>query len=151
MTTFTDSKGNVFSIKLTVGAVDRIVGAGLPDLLSGKPQILGQFFDSPLVAAKAVGVLIAEQAEKLGVKGDPLDLFDGQTLAAALEAFYQEITLFFRQAQRSDQATLCEEMLRLKQEQAAAQVDATKRLSEKILSGLRDSFGSIPEGSPSES
>ena len=149
MTTFTDSQGNVFSLKLTVGAVDRIVGAGLPDLLSGNPQLIGQFYDSPLVAAKAVAVLIKDQLETLGVKGNPLDRFDGQTLKAALDAFYQEVVLFFQAAQRNDLETLCVEMRRLKAGQAEAQTEAVKQLSEKILSELPASLPSILAASPS--
>lgn len=151
MTSFTDSQGNVFSLKLTVGAVDRIVGAGLPDLLCGDPVQIGRFYDSPLVAAKAVCVLIKDQLDALGVKGNPLDHFDGQTLAAALDAFYQEVVLFFQAAQRNDQATLCVEMKRLKAGQAEAQTQGVKQLSEKILSELPGNLESILAASPSVS
>lgn len=100
MTDFKDSKGRIWTLKLTLGSAKEIYDRLKFDVLNpaklaeGKESILSRLSYDTLLVGEIVAILIEKQAKERGVE-NILDAFDGETCAAMHDAFLDEYQCFF--------------------------------------------------------
>jgi len=114
MKTFTDSTGRTWTIRLTLGAAMAVKEKLDVDLLQpetprkddpdGQP-ILTLLGTDEMLLGEVLCALLENQFEANQVtEADIRDSFDGQTLLAAQQAFYEELVDFFHFRGRNDRA-----------------------------------------------
>ena len=108
MKTFNDAAGRTWTLSLTLGtamAVKAKLGIDLLQPESGDPPLLTRLGTDELLLGEVLCALLEGQFEAHKVTGDDVRAaFDGRTLLAAQEAFYQELEDFFRMRGRGDRA-----------------------------------------------
>ena len=108
MKTFNDAAGRTWTISLTLGTAARVKDALGLDLLqpeSGDPPLLTRLGTDELLLGEVICCLLAGQFEAHKVNEQEVrDAFDGTTLLAAQQAFYEELIDFFRGRGRTDRA-----------------------------------------------
>ncbi len=112
MKTFTDAAGRTWRIALTLGAAMRVKDALGIDLLQPEQAseddptpVLTRLGTDEILLGEVICCLLADQFEANRVtEQDVRDAFDGKTLLAAQQAFYEELIDFFQSRGRSDRA-----------------------------------------------
>ena len=108
MKTFNDAAGRTWTLSLTLGTAMAVKAKLDIDLLqpeAGDPPLLTRLGTDELLLGEVLCALLEGQFEAHKVTGDDVRAaFDGRTLLAAQEAFYQELEDFFRMRGRGDRA-----------------------------------------------
>jgi hypothetical protein len=108
MKTFTDAAGRTWTLALTLGTAMRVKSKLDIDLLqpeAGDPPLLTRLGTDEMLLGEVLCAMLEGQFEAHKVTGDDVRAaFDGRTLLAAQEAFYQELEDFFRMRGRGDRA-----------------------------------------------
>ena len=108
MKTFNDAAGRTWTLSLTLGTAMKVKAKLDIDLLqpeAGDPPLLTRLGTDELLLGEVLCALLEGQFEAHKVTGDDVRAaFDGRTLLAAQEAFYQELEDFFRMRGRGDRA-----------------------------------------------
>jgi len=108
MKTFTDNAGRTWTIAITLGSALAVKGKLGIDLLqpeAGDPPLLTRLGTDELLLGEVLCALLEQQFEAHKVdEADVRAAFDGRTLLAAQQAFYEELIDFFRQRGRTDRA-----------------------------------------------
>lgn len=125
MTDFKDSQGRIWTIKLTLGAAMRVRDRLGIDVLNpvklatdGDEPMLTRLAYDMLLVGQIVATLLEEQAKERGI--DPvvlMDDFDGETCAAAHNAFLEEYERFFM-GQKNERAISIVRLMRKVAEEA---------------------------------
>ncbi len=108
MKTFTDAAGRTWTLALNLGTalgVNDRLGIDLLQPEAGDPPLLTRLGTEELLLGEVLCALLEGQfeAHKVGPE-DVRAAFDGRTLLAAQQAFYEELIDFFRQRGRTDRA-----------------------------------------------
>ena len=144
MKTFTDKSGRIWEIAITLGAAKRLRDKLDIDLLQpeqGDPPLLTRLGTDEILLGEVLCELLSGQFDAHGVGADDImDAFDGATLLAAQDAFYEDLVDFFRGRGRTDRSRAVEtqaEIIRLaiaKAEMKIEQIDMTT-LTDGAMSG----------------
>ena len=117
MQSFIDTQGRTWSMTLNLGSAMKIRDRLGIDLLQpelGDPPLLTRLGTDEILLGEVVCILLESQFEVHKVTADDVyTAFDGKTLQAAQEAFYQEMIHFFRQSGRTDRANAIEKQRRM--------------------------------------
>ena len=112
MKTFNDTAGRTWSVALNLGtalAVKDALGVDLLQPEQGDPPLLTRLGTDEMLLGEVLCCMLAGQFEANHVTDDELRRsFDGATLLAAQNAFYQELADFFRSRGRTDRARMIE-------------------------------------------
>ncbi len=152
MKTFTDAAGRTWTIALNLGTAIAVKDKLNIDLLqpeSGDPPLLTRLGTDEMMLGEVLCALLSEQFEAHKVSDkDVRASFDGATLMAAQQAFYEELIDFFRSRGRADRARAVETQMKM--------IDAAVKAIETRIEGLdideaiRGAMsGSLPEASAS--
>jgi len=132
MKTFTDAAGRTWTIALNLGtaiAVKDKLGVDLLQPESGDPPLLTRLGTDELLLGEVLCALLGEQFEAHKVSDkDVRASFDGATLMAAQQAFYEELIDFFRKRGRADRARAVETQMKM--------IDAAVKAIETRIKGL---------------
>jgi len=152
MKTFKDSQDRTWEIAITIGSVMRVKDRLGVDLLKpedGTPPLITRLATDELLLAEVICCLLERQFDAHQVSQDDVrDAFDGKTLTAAQEAFYDDLVDFFLGRGRKDQVEAVAKMTKAKAlavKIAKEKVDAIDLESE--IRGMMS--GSSPEPSAS--
>ena len=108
MKTFKDKADRNWTIGINLAVAKRLRDTLNVDLLQpeiGDPPLLTRLGTDEILLGEVLCVLLADQFEAHKVTADDvLAAFDGQTLLAAQEAFYEDLVDFFRGRGRTDRA-----------------------------------------------
>ena len=108
MKTFNDAAGRTWSIALTLGTALHVKNKLDIDLLqpeAGEPPLLTQLGTDEMLLGEVLCALLESQFDTHKVTdADVRMAFDGKTLLAAQQAFYEELTDFFQSRGRMDRA-----------------------------------------------
>jgi hypothetical protein len=112
MKTFTDTAGRTWAITLNLGTAMTVkdkLGIDLLQPEAGDPPLLTRLGTDELLLGEVICCLLGSQFEAHKVSdADVRVSFDGATLLAAQQAFYEELIDFFRQRGRADRARAVE-------------------------------------------
>jgi len=146
MREFSDSKGKVWRISITIGSVMRVkskLGIDLLQIEKGDTPLITRLWEDELLMAEILACLMGEQ---LGDKPDTeiYEGFDGQTILKATTCFYDELIDFFQKSTRTDRAGIVEKQRDLISKVIAAATGEVNKLDvDKTISGIQ--FGSVPD------
>jgi len=108
MKTFKDKADRNWTIGINLAVAKRLRDTLNVDLLQpeiGNPPLLTRLGTDEILLGEVLCVLLADQFEAHKVTDDDvMAAFDGQTLLAAQEAFYEDLVDFFRGRGRTDRA-----------------------------------------------
>ena len=108
MRTFKDKAGRNWTIGVNLATAKRLRDELSVDLLQpeiGDPPLLTRLGTDEILLGEVLCCLLSDQFEAHGIGAeDVLAAFDGQTLLAAQEAFYEDLVDFFRGRGRTDRA-----------------------------------------------
>ena len=108
MKTFNDAAGRTWTLTLNLGTAMRVKAKLDIDLLqpeAGDPPLLTRLGTDEMLLGEVLCCLLERQFEAHKVSEDDVRAaFDGQTLLAAQQAFYEELIDFFRSRGRNDRA-----------------------------------------------
>jgi hypothetical protein len=108
MKTFKDKADRNWTIGINLAVAKRLRDTINVDLLQpeiGDPPLLTRLGTDEILLGEVLCVLLSDQFEAHKVTADDvLAAFDGQTLLAAQEAFYEDLVDFFRGRGRTDRA-----------------------------------------------
>lgn len=108
MKQFTDRTGRAWTLSLTLGTAMQVKAALAVDLLApeaGDPPLLTRLATDEYLLGSVIFELMRRQAEERNLtETDVQAAFDGATLLAAQEAFFEELVDFFRSRGRPDRA-----------------------------------------------
>jgi hypothetical protein len=108
MKTFKDKADRNWTIGINLAAAKRLRDTLNVDLLQpeiGDPPLLTRLGTDEILLGEVLCVLLADQFDAHKVSADDvMAAFDGQTLLAAQEAFYEDLVDFFRGRGRTDRA-----------------------------------------------
>jgi len=148
MKTFTDKSGRIWEIAITLGAAKRLRDKLDIDLLQpeqGDPPLLTRLGTDEILLGEVLCELLSGQFDAHGVGADDImDAFDGATLLAAQDAFYEDLVDFFRGRGRTDRSRAVEtqaEIIRLaiaKAEMKIEQIDMTTLIDGAMSGSLPD-------------
>jgi len=132
MKTFTDAAGRTWTIALNLGtaiAVKDKLGVDLLQPEAGDPPLLTRLGTDEMMLGEVLCALLGEQFEAHKVSDkDVRASFDGATLMAAQQAFYEELIDFFRNRGRADRARAVETQMKM--------IDAAVKAIETRIEGL---------------
>jgi len=130
MKTFTDKSGRIWEVAITIGAAKRLRDALDIDLLQpevGDPPLLTRLGTDEILLGEVLCSLLSDQFEAHKVTADDvMAAFDGETLLAAQDAFYEDLVDFFLGRGRTDRAKAVRaqaELIRMAIERAGAKID----------------------------
>jgi len=133
MRTFTDTAGRNWTISLNLGtamAVKDKLGIDLLQPEAGDPPLLTRLGTEEMLLGEVLCALLGSQFETHKVTEDDVRAsFDGATLLAAQNAFYEELVDFFRSRGRADRARAVETQ--------AAMIDAAVKAIEERIGGIK--------------
>ena len=151
MKTFTDSASRTWTIAVTVDAIKRveglIKGVNLANLTSGDPPLLTRLETDVVLLCDVIFALVKPQADQLSVTDEEFGkAMGGDAIMAAHDAFWVELTDFFRQLRRTDTARAIEKQAALVKAtvEAIEQRVETLDTSAVIQQALGNSAGSWP-------
>ena len=108
MKTFTDAAGRTWTLTLNLGtamAVKAKLGIDLLAPEAGDPPLLTRLCTDEMLLGEVLCCMLEGQFVTHNVSADDVRSgFDGQTLLAAQQAFYEELIDFFRSRGRTDRA-----------------------------------------------
>jgi len=132
MKTFTDTAGRTWTLSLTLGTAMAVKAKLDIDLLqpeAGDPPLLTRLGTDEMLLGEVLCCLLERQFETHKVSEDDVRAaFDGQTLLAAQQAFYEELIDFFRSRGRNDRAKAVAKQM--------AMIDAAVTAIETRIDGL---------------
>ena len=124
MKTFTDAAGRNWTIALNLGtamAVKDKLGVDLLQPEAGDPPLLTRLGTEELLLGEVLCALLAGQFEAHKVTDQDVRAgFDGATLLAAQQAFYEELIDFFQKRGRADRARAVEKQAKMIEAAVAA-------------------------------
>lgn len=130
MQKFSDSTGDEWTISLNIFSVKKIkteVDVDLLDLESGDTPTLGVLLTDEMKLAEVIFTLLDSQMTKKGIAIEELqERFDGKTLAASTQAFFDELQDFFSARGRKDRVKAVDKAITMMESliaQAEAEVD----------------------------
>ena len=127
MKMFKDTTGRTWTLSLTLGTAMKVKARLDIDLLqpeAGDPPLLTRLGTDELLLGEVLCCLLEDQFESKNLTADDVRAgFDGGTLLAAQQAFYEELVDFFRSRGRRDRATVVAKQQALIQA-AAATIEA---------------------------
>ena len=151
MKTFKDKAGRNWTIGVNLATAKRLRDTLNVDLLQpeiGDPPLLTRLGTDEILLGEVLCVLLSDQFEAHKVTADDvLAAFDGQTLLAAQEAFYEDLVDFFRGRGRTDRARA---VARQAEMIAATVARVEKKIDEIDIDGLIDGAMSGDSPGPSE-
>lgn len=110
MQSFKDSKGNIWTVEINVGAIKRvraICGINILDVITvtddGKPntELLDRLSEDPVLLVDTLYAVCMPEVEKRGMTDEEFGMsFDGDSLVAASHALLDGIVDFFPEAKR---------------------------------------------------
>ena len=152
MKTFNDNAGRTWTIAVTVDAIKRveglIKGVNLANLTSGDPPLLTRLETDVVLLCDVIFALVKPQADQMAVSDEEFGrAMGGDAIMAAHDAFWEELTGFFRQLRRTDTARAIEKQAALVKAtvEAIEQRIETFDTSAVIETALGSSAGSSPE------
>lgn len=152
MKTFNDNAGRTWTLAVTVDAIKRveglIKGVNLANLTHGEPPLLTRLETDIVLLCDVIFALVKPQADQLGVSDEEFGkAMGGDAIIAAHDAFWEELTGFFRQLRRTDTARAIEKQATLVKATVAAieQQVETLDVEEVIAKALGSSVGNSPE------
>ena len=108
MKTFTDAAGRTWTISLNLGtamAVKDKLGVDLLQPEVGEPPLLTRLGTDEMLLGEVLCALLEKQFETHKVTAEEVRAaFDGRTLLASQQAFYEELIDFFQSRGRADRA-----------------------------------------------
>ena len=108
MKTFKDKADRNWTVGINLAVAKRLRDTLNVDLLQpevGDPPLLTRLGTDEILLGEVLCVLLADQFDAHKVSADDvMAAFDGQTLLAAQEAFYEDLVDFFRGRGRTDRA-----------------------------------------------
>ena len=117
MRTFKDKAGRNWTIGVNLATAKRLRDELSVDLLQpeiGDPPLLTRLGTDEILLGEVLCCLLSDQFEAHGIGAeDVLAAFDGETLLAAQEAFYEDLVDFFRSRGRTDRAKAVEAQARI--------------------------------------
>jgi len=132
MKTFTDAAGRTWTIALNLGTAITVKDKLNVDLLqpeAGDPPLLTRLGTDELMLGEVLCALLDSQFDAHKVSADEVRAsFDGATLMAAQQAFYEELIDFFRSRGRADRARAVETQMKM--------IDAAVKAIETRIEGL---------------
>ena len=132
MKTFTDAAGRTWTIALNLGtaiAVKDNLGVDLLQPEAGDPPLLTRLGTDEMMLGEVLCALLEGQFDVHKVSADDVRAsFDGATLMAAQQAFYEELIDFFRSRGRADRARAVETQMKM--------IDAAVKAIETRIEGL---------------
>jgi len=153
MATFTDTAGQRWDVAITIATAMKLKSRLDIDLLAldqGEPPLMTRLALDDLLLAQVLAVILEDQfVEQCNSEAELLKRFDGETLAAASDAFWESLTDFFQGRGQAAKARAIERqqtMLRMALERAGERVEQIDL--EKILG---KAFGEPPASSGSTS
>lgn len=153
MKTFTDAAGRTWTLALNLGtamAVKDRLGVDLLQPEAGDPPLLTRLGTDEMLLAEVICALLEPQFETHRVRPEDVRMaFDGRTLLAAQQAFYEELIDFFRQRGRTDRARALATQLKLIEagvRAAEAKIEAMN--IEDAMQSLATDPGGISGSSP---
>lgn len=151
MRTFKDKADRNWTIGINLAVAKRLRDELNVDLLQpeiGDPPLLTRLGTDEILLGEVLCCLLSDQFEAHGIGADDvLAAFDGETLLAAQEAFYEDLVDFFRGRGRTDRAKAVEaqaKIIRLSVEKIEA------KIGQIDLDGLIDGAMSGDSPVPSE-
>jgi hypothetical protein len=145
MREFTDSKGRILRISITIGSVMRVksqTGVDLLQIEKGEKPLITRLWEDELLMAEILACLLSGQIEGL-TEAEMYDCFDGETMIKAKNCFYEELIDFFQKSARTERAELVRKQQALIKEVVQM---ATEKLKEadttRTVSGMI--YGSAP-------
>lgn len=146
MTTFHDTRGRAWDLRLTIGTARRVQDATGVNLLEpevGDPPLLTRLGTDEMLLARVICAMLGDQFERYDLdEAAVYDAFDGKTILAAQDAFYEELIDFFRQRGRATRASAVERQRTLL---AKADRAGEARIERIDLDGVVDSAMSRAE------
>ena len=151
MRTFADANGRTWTLALTLGSAltvrDRL-GIDLLQPEAGDPPLLTRLGTDELLLGETILALLEGQFEAGKLSPEEVRrAFDGGTLLRAQEAFYGELTDFFRSRGRSDRALAVGKQREL----VAAAVRAAEARIEALDPETMVAYGEMSGESPADS
>ena len=146
MHSFHDAADREWKVRLSIGAVIRVKDEvpGGPDLLAiaaaepGQPALATLLESDPALLCHVIFALIKPQADEAGVcEADFCERIDGGSFAAAAEAFWKELELFFRHSGRLDLCRLIEAQGQVRQSVMHRNLAQTEINLENVLDEMR--------------
>ena len=154
MRTFNDNAGRTWTVSITVDAIKRveglIKGVNLANLTDGDPPLLTRLETDIVLLCDVIFALAKPQAEQLQVSDEEFGrAMGGDAIMAAHDAFWQELTDFFRQLRRTDTARAIEKQAAL----VKATVDAIEQRVEMLdtSAAIQAALGNLSGSSPASS
>lgn len=132
MRKFTDEKGNLWSIRISIGSAMKLKESLGIDILQpeqGDPPLLTRLGTDAYLLAQTIACLLEDQFEQNDVsETNVYDLFGGETLIRAQTAFYEEMTDFFQKSGRVDRAKAVEKQ--------GESINAAVQAAEAVIGGF---------------
>lgn len=152
MKKFSDTAGREWAITLNLGtamAVKDQLGVDLLQPEQGDPPLLTRLGTDEMLLGEVICCLMADQFESHNVSdADVRASFDGATLLAAQQAFYDELIDFFRLRGRTDRARAVETQAEMIGAAIRAATDQIDRIDvTQAIAGAMS--GSLPGASTS--
>ncbi len=149
MRTFVDTAQRSWQIAITLDAVRRVrdlLGVDLLGLTDGEPPLLTRLGTDIVLLCDVVFAIVKPQADAAGVTDQQFgESLGGDAIAEAAEAFWGELTDFFRRLRRQDQA---EAITAMQTAMAAAVTMAETRMTRLNVAELvANAFGTPSGGS----
>lgn len=139
MREFTDGTGKIWKISITIGSIIRVkskLGVDLLQIEQGKPPLISRLWQEELLMAEILACLMGEQ---LSDKSDAeiYEAFDGATLIKATNAFYEELSDFFRKSARTERAEIVDKQRELVKKGIAMLTEQVQKIdTSEMLYGI---------------
>lgn len=156
MKTFTDASGRTWTIALNLGAAMAVKSKLAIDLLQpeqGDPPLLTRLGTDEMLLGEVLLCLLEGQFDAHGVtEADVVAAFDGRTLLAAQQAFYEEYVDFFQGRGRADRAAAVQKQSRMIEAAIKAvqmrigQIDIDTAIRGAMSGASPEASDSTPEG-----
>jgi len=130
MQTFKDASGNVWDVSINVGSIKFIkeaLGIDLLDIISGEDKkLVHTLITDPLLLVDMLYCICKRQADALNVSDTDFgQMFDGDMIETATDAFIEELIAFFPKARRG---ALTKAIAKVKEVEALGMQEIEKKL-----------------------
>lgn len=149
MKTFTDSTGRAWNLELTIAGAKRIKSicdVDLMDLQAGEPPLLFRLEKDVILLMDVIFALVKPQADAAGITDQQFgQAMNGPAAGAAADAFWEELTDFFR----STRPALVE-LIESGRELEKARIESLRASRERALEKIK-TLGQSSTSSPESS
>lgn len=144
MKTFKDSRDNNWNVVINVGQIKRLrdrLDIDVARMFEDEAKVYRELIGDPVAFVNLMFVICEEQANARNVTDVQFgEAFDGDTYERAIEAFYEEMVLFFPKRQRDTLTAVNAKMNQARDravEMASERVNALdiNQIAEQMLSG----------------